>query len=88
MRKNSNIVVQKYIDDLVYIEKSIDLNDLDEESEEGRIELSGNVYKNTVNQMKRNQTKKMNSEMKFIAEVLTLYLLNFAHLIEKNTYLR
>ena len=84
MRKNSNIVVQKYIDDLVYIEKSIDLNDLDEESEEGRIELSGNVYKNTVNQMKRNQTKKM----KFIAEVLTLYLLNFAHLIEKNTYLR
>jgi hypothetical protein len=34
--EKSNIVIQKYIDDLALTQKSIDLNDLDEESEETR----------------------------------------------------
>ena len=36
MRKKSNIVVQKYIDDLAKIQKNINSNDLEEESEEAR----------------------------------------------------
>jgi hypothetical protein len=48
MRKKSNIVVQKYIDDLAETQKNIDLNDLDEESEEAREEVDGNAYNNTA----------------------------------------
>jgi hypothetical protein len=51
MRKKSNIVVQKYTDNLAKTEKSIDLNDLDEEGEEAREELDGDVYNNTANQI-------------------------------------
>ena len=39
MRKKSNIVVQKYIDDLVETPYCIDLNGLNEESEETRDEI-------------------------------------------------
>ena len=51
MRKKSNIVVQKYIDDLAETQKSIDLNDLDEESEEAREEVDGDVYNNTADKI-------------------------------------
>ena len=44
MRKKSHIVVQKYIDDLAETQKSIDLNDLDEENEEVREEVDGDIY--------------------------------------------
>ena len=51
MRKKSNIVVQKDTDDLVESKKNVDLNDLDEESEEAREELDGDVYNNSANQI-------------------------------------
>ena len=43
MRKTFNIVVQKYIEDLAETQKMIDLNDLDEESEEAIEEVDGNT---------------------------------------------
>jgi hypothetical protein len=48
MRKKSNKVVQKFTEDLAESEKSIDLNDLDEEGEEAREEVDGDVYNNTA----------------------------------------
>ena len=51
MRKKSNIVVQKDTDDLVESKNKVDLNDLDEESEEAREELDGDVYNNSANQI-------------------------------------
>ena len=46
MRKKSNIVVQKYIDDLAETQKSIELNDLDEENEEARKEVYREICNN------------------------------------------
>ena len=51
MRKKSNAVVQNYIDDLAETSKSIDLNDLDEESGEAREEVDGDVYINTMDKI-------------------------------------
>ena len=52
MRKKSNIFVQKSIDDLAKIQKDIHLNDLDEESEAAREDVSGDIYNNTVDKIK------------------------------------
>ena len=41
MKKRSNIVVQKYIDDLVETQKNIDLNHLDVKSKEATEEVDG-----------------------------------------------
>jgi hypothetical protein len=51
MRRKSNIVVQKYIDDLAETQKNIDLNDLDEESEEAREEVDRDAYDNTADKI-------------------------------------
>jgi hypothetical protein len=51
MRKKSNRVVQKFTEDVAESEKSIDLNDLDEEDEEAREEVDGDVYNNTAKQI-------------------------------------
>ena len=51
MRKKSNIVVQKYIDDLVGTEKSIHLKDLDKQNEELREEVDGDIKKNFVDKI-------------------------------------
>ena len=40
--------MQKYIDDFVKTQKSIDLNDLDEENEVARVELGRDIYNNTT----------------------------------------
>jgi hypothetical protein len=47
MKRKSNIIVQKYTHDLA--EPQDDLNDLDEESEEARQTLDGDVYDNSAN---------------------------------------
>ena len=44
MRKKSNIVLQKYIDDLAKTQKNIYLNDLDKENEEVREDVDGDIY--------------------------------------------
>ena len=51
MRKKSNIVVQKYIDDLAKTQKSIHFNDLDEENEAAREEVDRDIYNNTANKI-------------------------------------
>jgi hypothetical protein len=49
MRKKTNIVVQKHIDDLAETQKSTDLNDLDEDLDEpAREELDADIYNNTA----------------------------------------
>ena len=44
--KKSNIVVQKYIDNLAETPKCIDLNDLDEKTKETRDKIGGDTYNN------------------------------------------
>ena len=46
--------MQKYIDDFVETQNNIDLNDLDEEGKEARVEIDRDVYNNIVNQIKPN----------------------------------
>ena len=51
MRKKSNIVVQKYIDDLAETQKNIDLNNLDEENEAAREEIDRDIYNNITDKI-------------------------------------
>ena len=51
MRKKSNRVVQKFTEDVAESKKNIDLNDLDEEGEEAREEVDGDVYNNIAKQI-------------------------------------
>ena len=43
MKKKSNIVVQKYIDDLIETQKNKDLNDLDEGNKEAKEKVAWDV---------------------------------------------
>ena len=70
MRKKSNIVVQKYIDDLAETPKSINLNHLDEESEETREEVDEDVYNNIADKIELhdNDEEKKNEQIKMYEE--------------------
>ena len=49
--KKSNIIVQKCIDDLSEIQKISYLNDLDEENEEAREDVGGDIYNNSADKI-------------------------------------
>ena len=51
MRKKSNIIVRKFIYDLAETQNSLDLNDLDEESEEAREEVDEDIHHNTADKL-------------------------------------
>ena len=46
MKKKSQIIVQKYMENLAKTQKNINLNDLDEDIEEAREELDGDQSNN------------------------------------------
>jgi hypothetical protein len=101
MKKKSNSVVQKYTDDLAESEKSIDLNDLDEEGEEAREELDGDVYNNTAKHIgtcedaeeegeenhSSHESEKYGTGDEIYYISIHIYLISFEHLIDYNTRL-
>ena len=69
MRKKSNIVVQKYIDDLAETQKNIDLNNLDEENEAAREEIDRDIYNNITDKIEvQDDDKKKNEHIKMYEE--------------------
>ena len=70
MRKKSNIVVQKYIDDLAETQKNIDLNDLDEENEAAREEIDRDIYNNITDkiEVQDDDEKRENEHIKMYEE--------------------
>ena len=51
MRKKSNIIVSKYIDDLDELQNNIDLKDLNEESEQAREDVDRDIHNNTTDKI-------------------------------------
>ena len=68
--ENSNIVVQKYIDDLAETQKSIVLNDLIEDSEAARENVDGDIYNNSADkiEVQDDDEKEENEHIKMYEE--------------------
>ena len=70
--QKSNIVVQKYIDDLAESQNNINLNNLDEKNEEVKKEVDGDIYNSFANKIevqddddeKKTNTSKCMKKMK------------------------
>jgi hypothetical protein len=68
MRKKYNIVVQKYIEDLAETQKSMDLNDLQEESEEAGGEADGDTYNKMADNTEVQDNDEENDHIKIYEE--------------------
>jgi hypothetical protein len=68
MREKSNIVVQKYIENLAETQKSMDLNDLQEEIEEAGEEAGGDTYNKMADNTEVQDDDEENDHIKIYEE--------------------
>ena len=70
MRKKSNVVVHKYIDDLAESQNNINFNDLNKESEETKMKVDGDAYNTTADKIEvhNDDEKEENEHIKMYEE--------------------